>query len=256
MSRVIDADWVSELSAAAIRQVLLEYRFLVHRFPQWLLLVAGRCEDERVRQLLIPNIVEECGEIAGALSHLSLLDLCLSSLGVKNHYDYSVSDETRNIEGWFYRVFLTETVYRSLCVLGPGTEAISEEFLWPLERAVRRNFDGVDLRYFDAHRPAVEGDHAEAIEAALLYYEEKATSEEIHSLSCTREEWTRKGQGAHAYFWEALKDRVHSGSGRGSFSGKVRPSAPPGLSSSSAGPSPKTFGEAREVLGGTAIPEY
>lgn len=213
MSSFVDTSWLADLAPECMGTVMLEYRFLVRRFPQWLLLTAGRCEDEYVRQLLLPNIVEECGLVGEVPSHLELLDRCCYSLGLSGPSFYRPSIETRDLEAWFYEIFLRRDVYRCLCVLGPGTEAISEYFLLPLERGIKRLYpeESIDLRYFAAHKAEVEGEHAEDIERALAYLEGKASQNELASLGRIRERWARAGLMAHSRFWANVKSILGPG---------------------------------------------
>ena len=211
-TNTIDAAWLPRCGRPAVPTILQEYRYLVHRFPQWLALVIGRSEHQRVWQWLLPNLVEECGSLDGEPSHLALLDRTLASCGVTGMEQYHATDETRAAENWFYGVFAERDTYESLCVLGPGTEAISQTFLQPLEECLRRELggDNLDLEYFAAHRTEVEAQHAEHIEAAIQYLEEQAETEVREKMHAARATWTQAGIDAHAKFWADLHAQLRS----------------------------------------------
>ncbi len=211
-AHVIDVEWLRDIPRRAVETVLLEYRYLVHRFPQWLALVIGRSEHERIWQWLLPNLVEECGSLDGEPSHLALLDRTMASFGVAGVEQYHPTDETRAAENWFYDVFAEQNTYESLCVLGPGTEAISQTFLQPLEECLRRKLggDNLDLAYFAAHRTEVEAQHAEHIDAAIQYLEEQAETKDREKMHAARATWTQAGIDAHAKFWADLHAQLRS----------------------------------------------
>lgn len=201
----IEASWVAGLSEDGLRFVLPEYRYLVHRFPQWIALTVGRCDIERVRQLLLPNLLDETGTIDGAPSHLSLLDRLIRSCGLGDPGSHLPTQATQDTEDWFFSAFSERGTYECLCVLGPATESISDQFLNPLERAIRRVFTDreLDLTYFDEHRPEVEAEHAEQLNEAIRYYENQADDAEC--LGARQDEWVSAGVSAHSRFWDSLR---------------------------------------------------
>jgi pyrroloquinoline quinone (PQQ) biosynthesis protein C len=204
----INAAWLKTASSQALTFSLLEYRFLVRRFPQWLALSIGRSEHERVRRLLLSNLVEELGGCGNAPSHLMLLDRTIESCGIPSPIEYSPTEETRKIEAWFFSVFSEQSIYNALCVLGPGTEAISSKFLDPFEEGLKRAFStrSLDLEYFAVHRTEMEAQHTEHIEQAIRFLEEIASKkEERLSLVSERSRWSSAGIKAHNSFWKHLK---------------------------------------------------
>lgn len=209
---MIDVSWLRGCSGQSIPSILQEYRYFVHRFPQWLALTIGRATQERVRQLLLPNLVEECGSFDGAPSHLALLDRTLASCDIRDVEAYVPTKETRASEAWFYRACSEERAYASLCVLGPGTEAISHSFLDPLEDCVRHAYAGrdLDLEYFAVHKTEVEAKHAEQIEEAIQVLEAEADSETKAAMKAERARWSQAGIDAHAKFWSDLHRHLQS----------------------------------------------
>jgi pyrroloquinoline quinone (PQQ) biosynthesis protein C len=201
----IDAEWLSSASEDILALALRNYRRLVHRFPQWLALTIGRSADVRVRDLLMPNLVEECGGAEPWVSHLDLLDSCLQSCGIAG--DQDILPSTCEIERWFVDVLRKEDTTRALAVLGPGTEAVAEQFLGPLERGVRGTFLALspDLRYFDVHRPERERAHIASIDEAIRYLIDTSSAiarAEQHEDVNT---WAKRTVDMHSRFWASLK---------------------------------------------------
>jgi len=197
----MDTKWLNRVPDVVLRDVLVEYRYLVRRFPQWIALTIGRSEDNEIRQLLMPNLVEECGS-QNRPSHLEMLDRCLTSCGIVLDRQREPFKTTKAIEAWFYSIFATESTLASLCVLGPGTEAISQEFLIPLETGLRNAFRTVDVdfSYFEAHRTTLEEQHAKNIQAAMTRLENLE-----NQSAAERDTWIRAAIDAHADFWTFLK---------------------------------------------------
>lgn len=197
-------DWLREATPVCLAFVLREYRYLVHRFPLWLALVFARAQREEVREALRKNLYDEVG-VPPTSSHLQLLDACLLSCGVAWGGSEAVSRETRRIEEWFVGVCGRESSYRALCVLGPGTEAVSEAFLLPLEDAIMGAFHDheIDLRYFYIHRKEVDAEHARSIEAAMAVIEADAVgTDQLTLLIEERKTWVEATMAKHRAFWE------------------------------------------------------
>ncbi|MCI0557411.1 MAG: iron-containing redox enzyme family protein [Nitrososphaera sp.] len=207
---LIDAVWLKTASLQALTFSLLEYRYLVRRFPQWLALCIGRSENERVRRLLLPNLIEELGGCGNAPSHLTLLDRTIESCGITDAREHAPTEETFKIEGWFFAVFSEQPIYNALCVLGPGTEAISSQFLEPLEEGLMRASPTrlLNLDYFAAHRTEMEEQHSLHIEQTIRFLEEIASEEKQVSLASERRRWISAGLEAHNSFWKHLKRKT------------------------------------------------
>lgn len=208
----IHADWLEMESRDNLKFILAEYRFLVGRFVQWLGFTFGKSSDEQIRQLLLHNLVEECGQIGGPRSHLRLLDDCLSSLGISSLNDYTPLQSTRRAEGWFFDTFSNHACHTCLCVLGPGTERVSQQFLKPLEAAIRQAFarDTVDYTYFDVHREEVEAFHALDIDKAIMLIEDRSDPREAERLRRSRQFWTDEAISQHAGFWISLQSHLYA----------------------------------------------
>ena len=206
----ITAHWVNSCSRQSLEVVLAEYRYLVRRFPQWLSLTIGRCEDEKVRQLLVPNLVEECGVWNDRASHLSLLDQCLRTCGVPVASTYAPLKSTQEAERWFFDVFSNEPTYVQLCVLGPGTEAVSQCFLKPLEQGLRNGFpeSTVDFSYFEAHKTEMEEIHVRNIEEAITHIEQLDHRAQPTRRDTMKAKWIALGIHAHQTFWDGLKSHL------------------------------------------------
>jgi pyrroloquinoline quinone (PQQ) biosynthesis protein C len=202
-----DILWLQTADSQTLEHCLLEYRFLVRRFTQWLAAIIARSDDQRIGQLLLDNLVDELGGLEGPPSHLQLLDALLTSCGVLNVERHRPSAETVAIEAWFLRAVREEPVLHALCVLGPGTEAISSQFLEPLERGVVRAFPDrkLDVRYFDVHRTQVEARHAEDINKAI----ELACGglDEVGGPQADKlkTEWAQAARQQHEHFWRAMR---------------------------------------------------
>lgn len=207
----IHAEWLENESRDNLKFVLTEYRFLVGRFVQWLGLTLGKSSDERARQLLLHNLVDECGQIDGPRSHLSLLDACLTSCGIVMEENCRHLPTTRSTENWFFDVFSNQDCHTCLSVLGPGTESISQQFLKPLEAGIRKAFAGeaVDYAYFDVHRPEVEVFHAEDIDKAIELVERSVAFHEVERLQRARQFWSIEAIHQHSAFWNSLRAYLH-----------------------------------------------
>lgn len=199
---MVKADWLSQSQPMHLLACLVEYRYLVGRFPQWLALTIGHSQCERVRQLLLPNLIRESGSDR-ELSHLSLLDGCILSCGAAYTDAHIPRPATRCVEEWFFRVFASGNLYSSLCVLGPGTEAISWSFLQPLCHGLKGAFgqSQVDLSYFDVHRPDNEDEDARMIQEAMHLIEQRSPID----LSVERAAMVNAAIDKHQQFWDSLR---------------------------------------------------
>ncbi len=203
----IHAEWLTTATAKKLAFSLLEYRYLVKRFSQWLALCIGKSEYEPVRRLLLPNLIEELGGSENAPSHLTLLDKTIGSCGIVGIAEYNPTEETRRIEAWFFSVFSEQPVYNGLCVLGPGTEEISSKFLDPLETGIKNAFSNItlNLEYFSVHQTEMEKKHSESIEQAILILDKISMEENGISLINEKYQWSRDAIEAHNSFWNHLK---------------------------------------------------
>ncbi len=212
MKNLIDAAWLENQDRENLRRVLAEYRFLVQRFVQWIGLTFGKSNDEHVRQLLLGNIVEECGQSNKTPSHLARLDGCLASCNAPSWQHYQPLATTSRIEAWFFDLFSSQSCHVCLSALGPGTESVSQQFLAPLETGIRTAFaeDNVDYTYFDLHRSEVEGAHSDDIDKAIALVENAAAPFERERLVRARYYWCAESIAQHAAFWGGLRRQLHS----------------------------------------------
>jgi len=196
-------NWLTKLNSEELKLVLLEYRYLVHRFTPWLGLLVAKSKSEKVRQLLLPNLIEESGNIKGELSHLSILDNLLKSCQIQDPSVYKATNKTILTEKWFYSLFNSGNTYKGLCVIGPATEAISHQFLLPLYEAVKANCPYADMTYFDIHLSEIEDEHAKQIEFAIQ--EMQATKK---SIIKKRNRYIIEGIEKHSSFWNNLHNAI------------------------------------------------
>ena len=211
MKNSIDAMWLETENGDNLRLILADYRLFVSRFVQWIGLTFGKSSDEKVRQLLLHNIVEECGQVDGPASHLARLDMCLASCGAPTPQTHRPLESTRRIESWFFDLFSNQDCHTCLSALGPGTESISQQFLVPLKASIRGAFAGepVDYTYFDLHRSEVEAVHAEDLDKAIALVEDKAPPTERERLLRSRRYWEAETISQHAAFWAGLRQHLH-----------------------------------------------
>jgi len=196
-------EWLAKCSKPSLGNILLEYRYLVHRFTPWLGLLISKTKYEKVRHLLLPNFIEESGDLNDNISHLQMLDNFILSSGIKNPDLYIPLKSTVVIEKWFYDLFDSGKTYEGLCVIGPSTEEISEQFLKPLLHSVRLLFSEkeIDYTYFDAHLSEMEVEHARCIEEAIRYMENIDKQ-----LKSGKTHWVNEGLKKHIEFWNSMKD--------------------------------------------------
>lgn len=199
----LQLNWLTKLSSNELKITLLEYRYLVHRFTPWLGLLIAKSKNEKVRQLLLPNLIEESGSIEGELSHLSILDNLLKSCHIQDPSVYQATKETILTETWFYSLFNSGNTYKGLCVIGPATEAISHQFLLPMYEAVKANWPYADMTYFDIHLSEIEDEHAKQIESAIQEMEVASKS-----IIKTRNRYVMEGIEKHSSFWNNLQSAV------------------------------------------------
>lgn len=206
------ADWLRRASSDELREVLVNYRHFVHRFMQWMGFTFAKCDSEVLRQLLLGNLKEECGEIGGQLSHFELLNRCAVSCGVPRVNAGQLAPTTLAVEEWFFSSFRDQGLHTCLCILGPGTESVSHLFLEPFEAGLRRAFGDadVDYEYFDVHRAEVEDAHAEALEKAIETVEGSAEPFERERLVRARAFWSAEALAQHAMLWTGLERTLSS----------------------------------------------
>lgn len=160
------------LTPAHLRAFMLEYYHYVYGFTSWLGQVIARADDDRIRALLIPNLVEEVTDPSCGRSHRDLLIDLLHALDLSD-VEIRASEpkvETRAAARFFDDLYSSEKTLESLFAFGPGTEGVSFCFLEPMETALRRAFslDEESLRYFTVHRPEKEHAHVGALDDAIL----------------------------------------------------------------------------------------
>lgn len=201
---VIDVSWLEKADEESVKRVLLEYRYFVKRFPSWLALTIAKSEEMTIKQLLMPNLTEECGEIKGQVSHLKMLDNFLEGCGIEDIESYQPSKTTKEMENWFFNLFDKGNTFKSLCTLGPATEEISNQFLIPLMNASKRVFSNkqLDFTYFDIHLSEVEEHHSKAIQEGIEFLE---TMKPIFQRKKTI--YISEAVEKHKLFWNFLKLR-------------------------------------------------
>ena len=171
MNKIIDAEWLLNINKENLTSLLLEFRYYFKRFSPSLALIIGNAEDEYVRQLIMPNLIEECGELNGSDSHLRQLDNLLISCGIVHYENHKPMDSTYINEKWFFELYKGSNTYSSLCALGPATEAISGNFLFIMKEAVLKTFNDLspNVTYFDSHLSEMEDLHVENIMKAYFW---------------------------------------------------------------------------------------
>lgn len=203
MKNELQLEWLLFVSKEQNKFILKEYRYLVHRFAMWMGLTISKTENEIVRQLILPNFVEESGTIEGVKSHLKMFDDLLESVGINVLENYTPSKMTKEVENNFFTIFDNFNTYKALCVLGPSTEAISHQFLIPLQEITLKNFPNADKEYLDIHLSEVEKEHAIAIEKAIENMEQTEKN-----LSKNKQEYIDIGFNLHKTFWDNLKVEI------------------------------------------------
>lgn len=200
----IEVDWLANLNKDELKMVLLEYRYLVHRFTPWIGLLISKTNIDKVRQLLMPNFVEESGcSRESNVPHLTLLDNLLKSVGIEYPENYTPTENTFKTEKWFYNLFDSGNTYKGLCVIGPATEAISHQFLMPLKDGICTNFATADMTYFDVHLSELEDEHAKSIDDAIDYFETLDKS-----AITFKTEFIQEGIKTHSKFWKSIKSNL------------------------------------------------
>ena len=199
----VSNDWVINCEKRQIVITLFEYAYLIKRFPQWFALLIGRIENQDIRQLLLPNLVDESGSFKGDPSHKDYVNSLIKSI----NYDiteYTTSIKTIELEDWFFNLFYKGDLYKCLCVLGPATESVSYQFLNPLEEAIKKCFSdkNVDYTYFEVHRPEIEIKHAKDLNAAIKIYENLCFDSDINGI---KSGYIEEGISKHQEFWDNLK---------------------------------------------------
>jgi hypothetical protein len=204
----LEMNWLQNVSDKALCFAVVEYRYLVHRFSQWLAMLIARSDQEKIRQLLLSNLVDELGGLESGPTHLELLDRLLESMGVTSFVDFRPKEFTHATEEWFTKAIGEFPLYDSLCILGPGTEEISYTFLEPLENAIKKTFFNrrLDLRYFDVHRGTLEDIHVEQILQAIMYLEEAADKEEKIALKNSKIMRVEEATNYHKFFWDSIRN--------------------------------------------------
>jgi pyrroloquinoline quinone (PQQ) biosynthesis protein C len=207
-TKVLDVSWLKSLDKGGLDRVLLEYELISRNFVPWLLFVMANAEDERVRNLLLPNLNEECGEPRKNNSHHALYLRMIKSFGLQPE-DHSHAPSTVRAEKSFRDIFRGGDTYRSLCVIGPAMEAISSDFLTPMYEGVKKHHgESKHLIYFTLHLSEMEDEHAGSIERAISLMEEKCPG-----LKGKKSEHTQEGITIFEAFWGDLKKIVQTGEG-------------------------------------------
>lgn len=199
----LDLSWLGELDKKDLTNVLLEYDLIQKSFVPWLCLTMANARNERVGQLLLPNLMEECGDYRKQNSHH---DLYLKMLG-SNNIDISChaySKLTLDTAREYTELFSSDNTYRSLCVIGPGIEAVSSDFLTPLYLAVRKLFgDSRHLIYFTIHLSEMEDEHVNCIEQAIELVESDSPEMRLY-----RAKYEQEGIALMQRFWDGLREQI------------------------------------------------
>ena len=197
--------WLKELNKEEIIRVLVEYQYLVRRFNHWFVLTIGKADNQKIRELLIPNLLDEVGDSHIKTPHTRLLENVIIGIAGK-YFKIPVSKDTKQIEQKFYNLFDNGSLYQCLCALGPATECISYQFLEPMESSIKKNFgDSVDYAYFDEHRPEKEAQHSmDLLDAIKVYEAENPKSPELKD----KDSLILQGVELHNEFWMNLKNEL------------------------------------------------
>lgn len=202
-TKILDVNWLKTVEKEKLNRVLLEYELISRNFVPWLLHVMANAEDERVRQLLLPNLNEECGEYKKNNSHHTLYLKLIKSFGLKPQ-EFNHDELTVKTEKAFKNIFRGSDTYRSLCIIGPAIEAISSDFLYPIYEGVKKHYgDSTHMIYFTLHLSEMEDEHAGFIEEAIRLMEEKNPK-----LKSKRMKYVHEGICIFETFWNGLKSIV------------------------------------------------
>ncbi|MBX3291547.1 MAG: iron-containing redox enzyme family protein [Acidobacteria bacterium] len=201
---MLDVRWLANVERSQLDRVLLEYELISRSFVPWLLHVMANAKDEAVRQLVMPNLLEENGEFGKNNSHHALYLKMLDSLGLK-YGTFRHANFTIDAEEAFRTIFRGEDTYRSLCVLGPAIEAISSDFLGPMYDRVKQYYGDAPrhMIYFPLHLCEMEDEHAKCIEQALSILEAKNPR-----LAKNRSKFVKEGIKIFQEFWNNMRIEV------------------------------------------------
>lgn len=157
-----------------LRLLLIQYFYYVERFASRLCALAGRATEEQARLAVARNIFEEMGGDDGQeATHLNLIRRLLRDTGAEQLLTTQPPlPTTRIAEMYFQGLCVDGTTWDALFAMGPGTEAVSQLFLDPMELAVEKTFGMLrgTVPYFVVHYPETDMAHAEAIKIALVSY--------------------------------------------------------------------------------------
>lgn len=202
-TKALDVKWLTKAKKETLIKVLLEYDLIQKRFVPWLCHIMANTEHERVRQLLLPNLNEECGDFRKKNSHhdLYLKMLEYNKISVTNHKFSKLTIET---DKKYTQLFSSKNTYRSLCAIGPGIEAISSDFLFPMYIAVKNIYgDSKHMIYFTLHLSEMEDEHANCIENAMRIMEN-----ENPKLLLKKEAYINEGIEIFRNFWDNLPKHI------------------------------------------------
>jgi len=193
--------WIADCKKQEFETIIREYGYFIHRFTQFIALLIGHTGDEKVRSLLLPNLVDEVGNDTDDPSHVFLYQRFAKDCGVTLQWE-GISSTSKAVEEWFYQTFNSEDTLRALCALGPGTEEISHWFLGPMEEATIKHFPTANLAYFDVHRAAVEENHINDIRSGISVLKNRDSDQSIFEEKVQR--FSHEAIQQHLLFWENL----------------------------------------------------
>lgn len=202
-TKALDVKWLNNVQKETLIKVLLEYNLIQKNFVPWLCHIMANTENERIRQLLLPNLIEECGDFRKKNSHndLYLRMLKFNNINVANHKYSKLTIET---EKKYTKLFSSKNTYRSLCAIGPGIEAVSSDFILPMYIAVKNIFgESKHMIYFTLHLSEMEDEHADCIEDAMRIMEK-----DNPKLLDKREAYIKEGIEVFRNFWDNLPKHI------------------------------------------------
>ena len=211
--RLQNAPWVHRfdlLSRRQLQEFARQFWLFVDRFPRFLASLIGNCPDVGLRQVLVANLVDECGGVHRlstadvSRAHPLLFVRFCRALGLTED-DLRVtrpSAGTRLLILEHEEAACRSPFLHGLGVIGLAGECQADKWVAVLEGLRSRNeFSEDELEFFAAHQPADE-QHGTAIRNFLKRCLDKEDDRRLI------ESGAEAGITSRVAFWESLEQQL------------------------------------------------
>lgn len=170
---------ISQLNRAELQQFFVQFHYFVDAFPRYLGALVWQSPDDKIRLVLLDNLIDESGgferiqSLNSADTHPALFRRVLHRLNISDQQlaTFPPEDYTRQMLSELEKLFIHSPFLEAFGGIAPGVESIFYTWIEVVQKGLEAYsyFTQDDLLYFSLHA-VVDHEHSNALKNAIMPY--------------------------------------------------------------------------------------